>query len=170
MSSQALSLNPLLPPTQILSHLHSGQLLRIDAQPGNGVIICHRHHADILGPGAAVGGLLDLDCRRIVTLGQVSLVYPDSLAEKRQAFQTRQKWIASTGKIAKHPSALQRATILLRMLERYCGTEATTQLPANVLSHIVGVLPSTMETALALMKQHRSPTPQTQDSMTVAAS
>lgn len=150
MSSQALSLNPLLPPTQILSHLHSGQLLRIDAQPGNGVIICHRHHADILGPGAAVGGLLDLDCRRIVTLGQVSLVYPDSLVEKRQAFQKRQKWIASTRKIANHPSALQRATTLLRMLERYCGPTATAQLPAAILAQVVGVLPSTLETARTL--------------------
>lgn len=170
MSSQALSLNPILPPTQILSHLHSGQLLRIDAQPGNGVIICHRHHADILGPGAAVGGLLDLDCRRLVTLGQVSLVYPASLAEKRQAFQTRQKWIASTRKIAKHPSALERATILLRMLERYCGLDATTQLPATVLCHIVGVLPSTMETALALMKPHQPQTPQLQTEIAVAVS
>ncbi|MEC4804011.1 MAG: hypothetical protein SAJ12_21670 [Jaaginema sp. PMC 1079.18] len=156
MLSQALSVNPILPPTQILSHLHSGQLLRIDARSGNGVIVCHRHYAQILGPGAAVGGIFDLDCRRIITIGQVSLVYPESLKEKRQAFLTRKKWINSTQKIAQHPSALQRATILLRMLERYCGTEIAAQLPTEVLAQIVGVLPSTMATAGKMMPQHQS--------------
>jgi hypothetical protein len=160
MSSQALSLNPILPPTQILSHLHSGQLLRIDAEKGRGVIVCHRHHAEIIGPGSAIGGLLDIDCRRIIAIGQVSLVYPESLAAKRNAFLTRQKWIASTHKIAKHPSPLERATILLRMLERYCGTEMTDQLPADVLAQVVGVLPSTMIAAMGSIQQQRQTSPQ----------
>lgn len=156
MSNQALSVNPILPPTQILSHLHSGQLLRIEAQSGNGVIVCHRHYAQILGPGAAVGGIFDLDGRRIITIGQISLVHPESLAEKRQAFLTRKKWITSTQKIANHPSALQRATILLRMLERYCGIETTMQLPAAILAQVVGVLPGTMETACQIAQQRHN--------------
>lgn len=153
MSSQALTLNPILPPTQVLSHLHTGQLLRVDAPRGSALIICHRHHAEIAGPGAAVGGLLDIDCRRVIPIGRVALIRPDSHAERKKAFQLRQGWIQSTQKVAQHPVPLKRAKAILKMLERYCGVEATEQLPEDVLAQLVGVLPQTIVMARKVRQQ-----------------
>ncbi|MBD2577045.1 hypothetical protein H6G50_05045 [Oscillatoria sp. FACHB-1406] len=144
MFSQALSRSTILPPTQVLSQLHSGQLLRVDATRGNAIIVCHRHHAEIAGPGSAVGGLLDIDCRRAIPIGQIALTHPESHEERRKAFQMRQRWIKSTQKVAENPVPLQRGELILRMLERYCGVEAIAQLPDDVIAQLVGVLPETI--------------------------
>jgi hypothetical protein len=147
MSSQALTLNPILPPTQVLSQLHTGQLLRVDAAHGSILIVCHRHHAEIVGPGAAVGGILDIDCRRVIPIGRVSLACPESHEERKKAFLLRQKWIHITQKVAAHPVPLKRAKAILTLLEQYCGLETTEQLPEDVLGQLVGVLPQTMVVA-----------------------
>ncbi|MBE9114873.1 hypothetical protein IQ249_03080 [Lusitaniella coriacea LEGE 07157] len=147
MSSNALTLHPILPPTQVLSHLHSGQLLRIDAPRGSAMIICHRHHAEIAGPGAAIGGVLDIDCYRAIPIGKVALVYPESAMERREAFLVRHQWIESTQRVANYPVPLQRATIILKMLRKYCGAEAFSYLPDDAIAQLVGVLPQTIVTA-----------------------
>ena len=147
MFSQALTPNAILPPPQILSQLHSGQLLRIEGKDGTALLVCHRHHTEIAGPGAAVGGLLDLDCRRVIPIGKVALVGTQSHEERRKAFLLRQRWIQRTHKAASEPVPLKRATTILMMLERYCGVEATAQLPDDILGQLVGVLPKTMAMA-----------------------
>lgn len=144
MSDRALSLNVVLAPTQVLSQLHTGQLLKVSGAKGSVLIVCHRHHAEIAGPGAAVGGVLDIDCRRAIPVGKIALTNPQSPQEKRAAFLARQQWISSTQKVSNDPVPLRRAVTILRMLERYCGKQATAQLPEDVVAQLVGVLPGTM--------------------------
>ncbi|WP_204103324.1 MULTISPECIES: hypothetical protein [Spirulina sp. CCY15215] len=159
MSNQALSRSPLFPPTQVLTNLNSGQLFFVKAAKGGGIIVCHPHHAEILGPGAAVGGMLDLDCRRLVPLGKVALTYPESYEQRRQSFLIRQKWVGSAQKAIKHPVPLKRAYLMVMMLEKYFGCKAIAALSDEILASIAGVLPNTMAIARQQRKQVQ-PAPQ----------
>ncbi|MBP0020000.1 MAG: hypothetical protein J7647_20910 [Cyanobacteria bacterium SBLK] len=159
MSNQSLSRHPLFAPTQVLSNMRSGQLFFVKANKGSGVIICHPHHAEILGPGAAVGGMLDLDCHRLIPLGKVALTYPESYEQRRESFQIRQKWIGAAQKAIKHPVPLKRAYLMVMMIEKYFGRKAIAELPDEILASIVGVLPQTMTIARQQRKQVQ-PVPQ----------
>ncbi|MGK7926836.1 MAG: hypothetical protein AB4290_16615 [Spirulina sp.] len=151
MSHQALSRHPLFAPTQVLNNLRSGQLFFVKANKGGGVIVCHPHHAEILGPGAAVGGMLDLDCHRLIPLGKVALTYPESLGQRQESFLIRQKWIGSAQKAIKHPVPLKRAYLMVMMMEKYFGRKTIAELSDEILANIVGVLPNTM----AMARQQR---------------
>jgi hypothetical protein len=59
MTARSLVPRPITQPTEILNQLQSGQLLRVKGCSGNAIIICHRHHAELAGPGAAVGSSFD---------------------------------------------------------------------------------------------------------------
>lgn len=147
MSNKALITNPIIKPTQLLTSLQSGQLLRITSPRSSAVIICHNHHADLAGPGAAVGGMLDIDCRRVIPIGNLGLQYPESNIDRQKAFTIRQRWIKAIQKVTVNPIPLQRAKILLVMLEKYCGLESLQNVPDEVLAQLVGVLPQTMTVA-----------------------
>ncbi|NJL01167.1 MAG: hypothetical protein HC910_11630 [Spirulinaceae cyanobacterium SM2_1_0] len=147
MSDRALSLNPIFSPTQVLGQLQSGQMFYVLASPGNALILCHPHHAEIVGPDAAVGGTLDLDCARIVPVGKVALTYPESFVKRRAAFVIRHKWISATQKAVDCPVPLKRARAITIMIAKYCGWMAVRNLEDEVLAQIVGVLPSTIATA-----------------------
>ncbi|WP_017307031.1 hypothetical protein [Spirulina subsalsa] len=147
MSKQALTRNPLFPPTQVLGQLKSGQLFYVQATPGNALIICHTHYAEIVGPGAMVGGIVDLDCSRLVPLGKVALTYLESFEQKKDAFLHRQQWLSATQKVVKQGVPLKRASLILAMMERYFGATITDGLEDELLASLVGVLPSTMELA-----------------------
>lgn len=146
------NLNTALIPTSVdrknklIVNLSSGQLLKVSASPSDALIICHTHHAEIVGNGAAVGGLLDIDCRQIVPIGNIALTFMESHQEKIQAYAKRQQWICATQKlIALAP--VHRATQIIKSLESYCGREAIAPLSDEILAQLVGVLPKTMATA-----------------------
>ncbi|NEQ68160.1 MAG: hypothetical protein F6K21_22175, partial [Symploca sp. SIO2D2] len=98
MTDQALSHRPITQPTDILNQLQSGQLLQVYGRRGNALIIVHRHHAELAGPGAAVGSVFDFDCCRVIPIGRVSIIYPESSAKRQQACAMRQRWIRFTQK------------------------------------------------------------------------
>lgn len=147
MPDRALSLNPIFSPTQVLGQLHSGQLFYVLAAPGNAIILCHPHHAEIVGPNAAVGGVLDIDCHRLIPLGKVALTYPESYQKRRQAFITRRQWICATQKAVNCAAPLKRARAIVLMVAKYCGWSVVRDLEDEALAQIVGVLPSTIATA-----------------------
>lgn len=144
MTELALIRKPCTQPTEILSQLHTGQLLRVNGDRGNAIIICHRHHAELAGPGAAVGGPFDLDCSRVIPLGNVSLVYPESRIARKKAYQFRQRWILFTQHAMKSYVPLQRAEQILILLEKYFDPKLIDQLPDEIISQLVGVLPKTI--------------------------
>lgn len=147
MSQQALSRNPLFRPTQVLNQLRSGQLFYLRANRGNGMVICHPHYAELVGPGSAIGGVIDLDCVRLLPLGRVALTYPESRVRKQQAHQVRRQWMAATRKIVDCTVPLKRAQLILSTMSRYFGETAVEELDDEVLSNIVGVLPDTLTMA-----------------------
>ncbi|NES19021.1 MAG: hypothetical protein F6K41_08845 [Symploca sp. SIO3E6] len=153
MTDQALSHRPITQPTDILNQLQSGQLLRVYGRRGNALIIVHRHHAEIAGPGAAVGSVFDLDCCRVIPVGKVSIIYPESLTKRQQAYVMRQKWIRFTQKAMETYIPLERGQRLLILLHKYFATELIDSLSDEVLAQLVGVLPRTIEMVRCVRRQ-----------------
>ena len=151
MPPQSLIRKPIIQPTEILSQLKSGQLLRVHGPRGSALIICHRHHAELAGPGSAVGGSFDIHCRRVIPIGRISLVYPESRTERKQAYARREQWIRHTQKAMESFVPLQRARAILILLARYSGTQIVHQLPDEVIADLVGVLPKTIRMARRML-------------------
>jgi len=160
MTDQALVRRPIIQPTEILNQLHSGQLLRVNGCRGNALIICHRHHAELAGPGAAVGGPFDVDCSRVIPVGKISIVYPESPIERQKAYAQRQRWILFTQHAMESWVPLQRAKNLLILLDKYFDPQIIDQLPDEVLAQLVGVLPKTMSLVRQSIESQESSTPQ----------
>lgn len=146
-NKRALAPKELVQPTDILNQLQSGQLLRVKAARGNAIIICHRHYAELAGPGAAVGSVFDLDCVRVVPVGKISLIYPESGAERKKAYMMRQRWILFTQKAMVSYVPLQRSKNLLILMHKYFKPQLIEELPDEVLANLIGVLPTTMAMA-----------------------
>ncbi|MEQ9550147.1 MAG: hypothetical protein RIM23_11075 [Coleofasciculus sp. G3-WIS-01] len=145
MTELALIRKPIIQPTEILSQLKTGQLLRVNSTHGNAIIIRHRHHAELAGPGAAVGGLFDADCTRVIPIGTLSLVYPESRYERQKAYLLRQRWILFTQHAMTTYVPLHRAKILLSLLYKYFDAQLIDELSDEVIAQLVGVLPKTID-------------------------
>ena len=144
MTDKALSHRSITQPTDILNQLQSGQLLRVYGRRGNALIIVHRHHAELAGPGAAVGSVFDLDCCRVIPVGNISIIYPESVAKRQQAYVLRQRWIRFTQKPMETYVPLERAKNLLILLHKYFAPQLIDSLSDEVLAQLVGVLPKTI--------------------------
>jgi hypothetical protein len=144
MTDQALVQRPIVQPTEILNQLQSGQLFKVNACRGNAIIICHRHHAELAGPGAAVGGPFDIDCGRVIPVGKISIVYPQSSLERQKAYALRKRWILFTLHAMESWLPLERAKNLLILLYKYFDPQIINELPDEVLAQLVGVLPKTI--------------------------
>jgi hypothetical protein len=144
MEGKSLVYRPITQPTEILSQLQTGQLLRVKGTPGNALIICNPHHSELAGPGAAVGSVFDLKCSRVIPIGKVSIVYPETRIERKKAYALRQQWILFTHKAMETWVPLQRAKRLLIMLYQYFDPQLIDELPDEVLARLVGVLPKTI--------------------------
>jgi hypothetical protein len=164
MTDKALVRRPITQPTDIVDRLQTGQLLRVSARCGNAAIVCHRHHAELAGPGAAVGGFLDLDCDRVIVIGRISLVYPESPHERQQAYELRQRWLMVTQWAMESWVPLKRAKRLLIILHKYFDRQPLERLPDEVLAQLVGVLPKTM----AMARQSITPIPEITYPKTIA--
>lgn len=132
---------------QILSQLSSGQLLAIDSSRRGGLIICKRHHAEFVGPGAAVGGACDVDCSKVIPVGDLNLTHPESFQERQKAYKMRQGWFRFTLKAMESSVPLKRAGAILYLLEKYFGSESINPLADEAIAQLVGVLPKTVKMA-----------------------
>ncbi|MDB9493807.1 hypothetical protein PN441_20105 [Spirulina major CS-329] len=153
MSQYALSTNPLFRPTQVLNQLRSGQVFYVKARRGNGMIICHPHFAEVVGPGAIVGGVVDLDCARLIPIGRAALTYPETFERKYRAFHVRRQWIEATQKAVDCEVPLKRARRIVVMMRQYFGRRAIAEIPDEVLGNLVGVFPQTIELARHSLRQ-----------------
>lgn len=144
MTDKSLVRRSIIQPTEILNQLQSGQLMRVSGYRGNAIIICHRYHAEIAGPGAAVGGAFDIDCRRVIPLGNISIIHPQSRTERQQAYSLRQKWLLFSQHAMKNCVPLQRANSILVLLYKYFEPKIIEQLSDEVIAQLVGVFPKTV--------------------------
>ncbi len=118
------------------------ELLIVSPHRRNGLILFKRYHAEFAGPGAAVGGLIDRDCQRVLPIGNLSLISPESSEERQRAYLIRRQWVRLTIEIIDNLTPLQRAQRILHL-----ESEQRAQLPDETLALLVGVLPETIRKA-----------------------
>jgi hypothetical protein len=131
-------------PSEILTQLNSGQLLVVDSRRRNGLIIYKRFHAEFAGPGAAVGGIFDIDSQKTIPVGDSILLYPDTYEQRQKAFGIRRQWIRLVEQITATPVPLQRTQMLLTQFEKYFDAETVARVPDEAIARLVGVLPQTV--------------------------
>ncbi|HEY9725246.1 MAG TPA: hypothetical protein V6D50_02255, partial [Chroococcales cyanobacterium] len=115
--------------SRILKQLHNKELLIVNARRRNGIILYKPYHAEFAGPGSAVGGLFDLDCQRVLPVGNLSLLHHESADERQRAYLIRRQWIRLTRQITENPEPLRRAQMILNQFEHYFDNETIAQLP-----------------------------------------
>jgi hypothetical protein len=147
----------LKPENHLLQTLQSGQLLYLTDIPGTGLILQKAFHCELIGPGAAVGGMFDLGCRSIYTLGKVSFAVPTTAAERGAAFNQRIVYVKRLQEITIAESPLRRADSILRYLDQIIGLEKMQPLPEELIAQMVGVFPSTL--AMAVRQYQPDPAP-----------
>jgi hypothetical protein len=137
-------------PNTVLNHLQNGDRLAIDPDSDGALILCKRYHAELVGPGAAVGGLLDLDCTQVIIIGNLSLTEPESYQDSQKAYQIREKWITSLQDVVKLSDPLVRSHKILGLLDNclnFNDIPNIDSLPDSTLAMLVGVLPKTIDLA-----------------------
>ncbi len=130
---------------EILRQLHDKQLLIVNTRRRNGLIIYKRYHAEFAGPGSAVGGLFDLDCQRVLPVGNLSLVSPECSDDRQRAYLIRRQWVRLTREITDNSVPLQRAQKILNQFEGFFDAETIAKVPDDAFSLLVGVLPETIK-------------------------
>ncbi len=135
------------PAEEILQYLQSGRLWMVNSRRRNGLILCKSYYAEFAGPGAAVGGLFDLDCQRVIPVGDLSLLQPDSHEERQKAFLIRRQWIRLTQQFTDKSVPLQRAQMILNQFENYFDQETIARIPDEAFALLVGVLPYSVRMA-----------------------
>lgn len=129
---------------EILAQLHSGKLLVVNRLRKNGLILYKGYHAEFAGPGAAVGGLFDKTCQRVLPVGKFSLIEAESHEERQKAYLIRRQWIRLTKQLTEDPEALQRAHKILTQFEAFFDAQTVAQMPDEAFALLVGVLPQTI--------------------------
>lgn len=129
---------------KILAQLKAQELLVINPRRKNGLIICKKYHAEFAGPGAVVGGQFDPSVETIVPVGDLSLIYPQTTQERKQAYKMRRQWVRLTKQIIDNPLPTERAQVILNQFEHWFDAATVAKLPDEVFALLVGVLPQTI--------------------------
>ncbi len=146
-------ISPSLEPKALLHILNSGQLLMLEPTKRNAIIICKAFHAEFVGPGAAVGGPLDIESAGIIPLGDIAFCQPQTYRERQTAFAKRMHWIKWLQQTTDSPLPTQRARVLLFSLEEFFSAKEVAFIPSDVLARLAGVLPQTIDAARSIPKQ-----------------
>ena len=132
--------------SEITEHLQNGMLLTINRCKRNGLIIYKPYHAEFAGPGAAVGGNCDLDCQRVIPVGNLSLIVTDNFDDRQTAYKIRIQWLRLMKKSTEYDDPLQRAEKLMFQFENFFDSPTLEQLPDEAFASLVGVFPQTVKT------------------------
>jgi len=135
----------------LLPQLKSGQLLIVAPNSQGVLILCKPHYAEFVGAGSAVGGVLDLECCRVIPVGTVSLTYSECWWDRHQAYLARSRWVALTQKATIAQAPLRRALIILSALAKQLGWAVVAEISNDLIANLVGVLPHTVEMARSLV-------------------
>ncbi|NEP17400.1 MAG: hypothetical protein F6J97_10915 [Leptolyngbya sp. SIO4C1] len=138
-------MNQALAVDTLLDKLRSGTLWVVNSRRRNGIIIYREFNAEFAGPGAAVGGEFDQDCRMIIPLGNLSLLKPTSHEEQQKALKTRLQWIRLTQHFTDKPRSTDRAQMILEQFKTYFDQDTVDQVPDAAFASLVGVLPQTIQ-------------------------
>jgi len=139
--------NPPKPPKSLIIEEFgfNYQLLIVDPRLRNGLIIYKRYHAEFAGPGAAVGGIFDHDCRQVIPVGDMRLLTPESADERKRACLIRRQWAQLTIQITNHPTSAKRVQKILSQFEGFFDAETIAKIPDEAFALLVGVFPYTIQ-------------------------
>lgn len=141
--------------SDILSRIKGGQLLLVNSRRRNGLILYKSYYAEFAGPGAVVGGVFDKDCQKVIPVGDLSLVPPESHEERQKAYLIRRQWIRLTQQFTDQSVPLQRAQMILTQFENYFDAGTIASIPDEAFALLVGVLPQTVRRARRPPRQDR---------------
>ncbi|NJM86422.1 MAG: hypothetical protein HC847_03635 [Hydrococcus sp. RU_2_2] len=130
--------------SDIIDRLREKEFSIVNPRRKNGLILYKQYHAEFAGPGAVVGSEFDTDVVRIIPVGNLSLVTPQSSREKINAYLIRRQWVRLTKQIIDNPVPLQRAQVILNQFENWFDSETAATLPDDAFALLVGVLPQTI--------------------------
>lgn len=135
----------------ILTKLRGQDLWIVNSRRRNGLIIHKEFYTEFAGPGAAVGGGLDDDCRGVIPLGSLSLLPSTSPEEQQKALKIRLQWVRLTQNFTDKPVAIDRARMILEQFKSYFDPSIVEQVPDEAFALLVGVLPYTVRRARELV-------------------
>lgn len=135
----------------ILARIRGGELWVVNSRRRNGLIIHKEFYTEFAGPGAAVGGGLDADCRAVIPLGSLSLISPESAEAQQKALKIRLQWVRLTQNFTDKPVPLDRAQLILEQFKSYFDQSIVDKVPDEAFALLVGVLPYTVRRARALV-------------------
>jgi hypothetical protein len=138
------SVNQYLKVDEVVEKLESGRLWVVNGRRRNGLIVLREFHAEFAGPGAAVGGDLDQDVVKLIPIGNLSLLEPDSHEAHQNAIKIRLQWIRLTQNFTDQPSPDDRARMILEQFKTYFDQTTVDSVPDEAFALLVGVLPQTI--------------------------
>jgi hypothetical protein len=133
-----------LAPAEIFSQLKSQRFLLVNPRRRNGLIIFKHYYAEFAGPGAAVGGTVDVDCLGVFPVGDLELLEPSSPEDRQRGCATRRQWVQLIRKITSEELPEKRAKMIMEQFQHYFDGKAIAQLPDDTFAQLVGVLPQTI--------------------------
>lgn len=131
----------------LLRYIREGRVLAVNKRRRNGLVLYKQFHAEFAGPGAAVGGVFDADCQKVIPVGNLSLVAPETHEERQEAYLIRRQWIRLTQQFTDTSEAIQRARKILNQFETYFDAPTIARIPDECFALMVGVMPSTVRLA-----------------------
>jgi hypothetical protein len=128
----------------VVEKLSNGQMWVVNSRRRNGLIVLREFHAEFAGPGAAVGGDLDEGVVKVIPIGNLSLLEPDSHEEHQNAIKIRLQWIRLTQNFTDQPQPDDRARMILEQFKTYFDQATVDLVPDEAFALLVGVLPQTI--------------------------
>ena len=134
-------------PMSLLERIQQGHLMVVDSRRRNGLILYKKFHAEFAGPGAAVGGSIDMDCEGVLPVGSLLLLEPSDHEDRQKAYLIRRQWIRLTHQFTDNKTPSKRAQMILNQFETYFDRDTIDQIPDIAFAKLVGVLPHTIMVA-----------------------
>ena len=131
----------------LLERIQHGHLMVVDSRRRNGLILYKKYHAEFAGPGAAVGGSIDLDCEDVLPVGSLLLLEPSGHEDRQKSYLIRRQWIRLTHQFTDNKVPSKRAQMILNQFETYFDRDTIAQIPDLAFAKLVGVLPHTVKVA-----------------------
>ncbi|MGK7915733.1 MAG: hypothetical protein AB4038_09320 [Prochloraceae cyanobacterium] len=136
--------NGKLQASEILALLQKQQMLIVNPKRKNGLILYKKYHAEFAGPGAVVGSFFDQDAIKVLPVGNISLVCPQTSRERISAYLIRRQWVRLIKQIIDNPLPVERAQLILNQFENWFDANTAEELPDEAFAFLIGVLPQTI--------------------------
>ena len=143
--------SPSVAPASLLTLLQSDQFLALKPNCNGWLLLQKVGHADLVGPGSAVGNQVDGNYRDVCAIGSIDFYVPPNGIEPQQSLHRRITSIQCLQKILVVPSSLQRAQLMLQQLSHWLGQSCAQAISDDWVAQLAAVAPATVA---AVRMQH----------------